>query len=522
MEIPQHYSLHSENDSHFVIHDGRDGNKFQVAKKELHPAHQIKIMKMQKFSEGTNDVEPVEDDSSDDAAPEQSPMPQDNPIPASLQANAPDAQPQTPAPIDMNAGIQDQAPQGAANPDQGVQIPAGPAQVTGGNGATVQNVQGLVNQEANAQTLAAKGQVELNKQQSKQMDGYLYDERVRQGDFQSRMETYQQNADKIVQEITNKKIDPKYYWDNAGTGQKIAAGVAMVLGGLSQGLLRSNVNPGFAAIEDTINKDIDAQKSELGKKQTLLGDNLRMQGNLMAAENATRLHANSILQGQLQKTALESGNPIVMAKAQEAVAHLKLQAMPLIQSVAMNQTKMQVLGALQKGDVSQQDPAKFVQWVVPPPQQKAVFGEIERAQDTRRMSKNIMDTFDQAAKEVHGIPGTLQAASLGHYPATAVGGLHQALQPTFKDLEGTVRQAAMDNTFENVSPGPFDTASRIKEKRGFLENYLKSKASAPTAKGFGIDLDKFNSTHGYESPQISMKGGVPYQKVQGGWKRVNQ
>lgn len=521
MEIPKHYSLHSENDSHFVIHDGRDGKKFQIAKKELHPAHQIKVMKMQKFSEGTDDVEPVEDDSSDDAAPEQSPMPQDNPVPASLQANAPDAQPPGPAPIDMNAGIQDQAPQGAANPDQGMQIPAGPAQVTGSQN-TVQNVQGLVNQEANAQTQAAKGQVELNKQQASKWDAYLNDENTRQQDFQSRLQTYQQNADQIVKDIADKKIDPKQYWHNASTGQKISAGVAMVLGGLAQGLLRSNVNPGFAAIEDTINKDIDAQKTELGKKQTLLGDNLRMQGNLMAAENATRLHANSILQGQLQKTALDSGNPIVMAKAQEAVAHLKLQAMPLIQSVAMNQTRMQVLGALQKGDVSQQDPAKFVQWVVPPTQQKAVFGEIERAQDTRRMSKNIMDTFDQAAKEVHGLPGVEQAATLGHYRATAVGGLHQALQPTFKDLEGTVRQAAMDNTFENVSPGPFDTASRIKEKRGFLENYLKSKASAPTAKGFGIDLDKFNSTHGYESPQISMKGGVPYQKVQGGWQRVNQ
>lgn len=515
MEIPQHYSLHSENDSHFVIHDGRDGNKFQVAKKELHPAHQIKIMKMQKFSEGTDDVEPVEDDSSDDAAPEE------NAVPASLQANPPDAQPAQPPPVDMNAGITDQAPQGAPNPDQGMQIPAGPAQVTG-SGATVQNVQGLVNQEAGAEMKAAQGQVNLNKEQSKQMDPYLYDERVRQGDFQSRMETYQQRADQIVKDIADNKIDPKQYWHNASTGQKISAGVAMVLGGLSQGLLRSNVNPGFAAIEDTINKDIDAQKSELGKKQSLLGDNLRMQGNLMAADQATRLHANSILQGQLQKTALDSGNPIVMAKAQEAVAHLKLQAIPMIQGVAMNQTRMQVLGALQKGDVSQQDPAKFVQWVVPPPQQKAVFGEIERAQDTRRMSKNIMDTFDQASKEVHGLQGVEQAATLGHYRATAVGGLHQALQPTFKDLEGTVRQAAMDNTFENVSPTPFDTASRIKEKRGFLENYLKSKASAPTAKGFGIDLDKFNSTHGYESPQISMKGGVPYQKVQGGWKRVSQ
>ncbi len=52
MELPKHYSLHSENDSHFVVHDARDGKTFHIAKKELHPANQIKVMRMQKLADG--------------------------------------------------------------------------------------------------------------------------------------------------------------------------------------------------------------------------------------------------------------------------------------------------------------------------------------------------------------------------------------------------------------------------------------------------------------------------------------
>lgn len=50
--FPKHYSLVKEHDKHFEIHDKRDNKVFSVAKKDLHPANQIKIMKLQKLSDG--------------------------------------------------------------------------------------------------------------------------------------------------------------------------------------------------------------------------------------------------------------------------------------------------------------------------------------------------------------------------------------------------------------------------------------------------------------------------------------
>ncbi len=59
----------------------------------------------------------------------------------------------------------------------------------------------------------------------------------------------------------------------------------------------------------------------------------------------------------------------------------------------------------------------------------------------------------------------------------------------------------MDNTFKNVTPVGTDTAADIATKRAALANYLQSKASAPTARAYGIDLSKFGSTSAYQSPQ---------------------
>jgi hypothetical protein len=142
------------------------------------------------------------------------------------------------------------------------------------------------------------------------------------------------------------------------------------------------------------------------------------------------------------------------------------------------------------------DPAKLVPSYVPKEHQAKALAEIEGAENTRRMGKEIMDSFDQAVKDTSGITGGV--TSLVKTPRSAMA-LHQAMQPTFKDLEGTVRQAAMDNTFKNITPSPFDTPTDIATKRQALQEYLKSKASSPTARAYGIDLTQFDSTKPYES-----------------------
>lgn len=140
------------------------------------------------------------------------------------------------------------------------------------------------------------------------------------------------------------------------------------------------------------------------------------------------------------------------------------------------------------------DPAKLVPGMVPKEHQAKAFGEIDAAENTKHMAGSIMDSFEQAVRDTSG---TGAVTSVLKDPRSVLA-LHQAMQPTFKDLEGTVRQAAMDNTFHNITPHFADTVRDTEIKRKALEDYLQSKSSAPVARAYGIDLGKYASTAPYQ------------------------
>ncbi len=68
--------------------------------------------------------------------------------------------------------------------------------------------------------------------------------------------------------------------------------------------------------------------------------------------------------------------------------------------------------------------------------------------------------------------------------------------------------------FENTTPQFGDSKDTINKKRDALLGYMKSKSSAPTAKGFGIDLKKFNSTamDHVQPRQVKTVGSVRYER----------
>lgn len=138
--------------------------------------------------------------------------------------------------------------------------------------------------------------------------------------------------------------------------------------------------------------------------------------------------------------------------------------------------------------LSDVNPAELVRYKVPQHLQSKAFDEIEAAQNTARNYKSIMDAFDKAYD--------WHAADVVPFHQNAHQDAVQALLgPTFKDVEGTVRQAAMDLMYSKVTPRFGDTPERRAIKRATLEDYLKSKMASPTNKGFGIDLSKHQSTN---------------------------
>jgi hypothetical protein len=222
----------------------------------------------------------------------------------------------------------------------------------------------------------------------------------------------------------------------------------------------------------------------------------------MEANLATQNQLLTAAQVKAQKAAAVSGSAETKIRMVQLVSQLE-------QQKAANNFKIGIAQqSTTPGGISRVDPAQLVTALgVPAERQAKVYDEIEAAQNTVKNKKAIMQSFDNASHNYsHAadfIPGVDNADQKS---------LHVLLGPTFKDVEGTVRQAAMDNLNKNATPQFGDDDATIAKKRLALQGYLESKASAPTAKGNGIDLSRFASTSTDPRAQFTPQESQIYQE----------
>lgn len=309
-----------------------------------------------------------------------------------------------------------------------------------------------------------------------------------------------QEANNVLKEIEQQKIDPNHYMASQSTGQKIGKAISLILGGMSAGTLGGE-NPAVSYINRQIANDIDAQKHNMANKQNLFHAYNALMGNQRDAASMVQSILTQRTVNELKLAAAKAATPMAKAQALQAAAQLEQQNVGQFQQLAMRQA----LQRSQGGGISDVDPSSFIPYVVPEHHQAAAFKETERAANTRQNANGILDEFDKSAKNLSAtdfIPGTLNA----HQKA-----FHARLGPTFSDIEGTVRQAAMDNAYSNMTPQFGDSKATLGTKRAALESYLEAKKSAPISKGFGIDLDKFAGTTS-QAPQYKVVNGVKYMR----------
>lgn len=384
-------------------------------------------------------------------------------------------------------------------PDAGPTDSRAPAQQSqsqpAGNGQVSDMAKQANNYSADVGQAYNQGQRGISEQAKVEADKAQAQQQVIQKDLEARQDLqkgfaqnladFQASQKTFLNDYANGQIDPNHYMESRSTGQKIANGIGLFLGGLGQGLIGGN-NPAQDWLNNQIDRDISAQKANLDKKKTLLGANQEMFKDSVLANNATRVNMNDIYDHQIQNEAAKLGT--AQAKAAADMAHSKF---ALENAQLLNQSSMRAtaLHAAASGGAGLADPSVLVPALVPPEHQKQVFSEIEAAQNVNNNRAAILKAYDDSAKfhAVDLVPGMMNKD---------LKALHVLLGPTFKDVEGTVRQAAMDNLFKNIDTGLVSRATpdAISTGRSALEGYLNSKASAPTAKAFNIDLTQYPST----------------------------
>ncbi len=294
-----------------------------------------------------------------------------------------------------------------------------------------------------------------------------------------------ESSDKLFQAYKDQKLDPDHYWKDHS---KLASGIGILISGIGQAVGGPNVKNGaLEAIQDGINRDIDAQKNAQDQKHSLWKMNREALGDDLSATLATQNQLYTGLKYKIEKTAADSKGPLALAQAN--IANAKLD-----QLIGQNNFQLSLLSPTSDN----MDPSAKVQYLVPENARKDVFKEISEAQNTVRNYKGIEEAFRQAEKDVRPISGGWDTSPAAFNPFEKTPGQEAFIArigPTVQEAEGTVRKTAFDNIEHTMMPKFGDSDNAIATKYKSLQQYISSKAAATAAKGYGIDLSKYPSTN---------------------------
>lgn len=165
-------------------------------------------------------------------------------------------------------------------------------------------------------------------------------------EFAAHVDHLNKVQDQLTQAISSGQIDPNRYIDNMSTGGRIATTIGVILGGMGGGLTGQG-NPALDFLNRNIDRDIDAQKTQLGNNKTLLEANMRQYGNMNAAADITRLQTLTMYEHKLAATAATYNNPIITARAQQAIGELQQKKADIQKQAAMTMT---LAGAQKSGN----------------------------------------------------------------------------------------------------------------------------------------------------------------------------
>lgn len=316
----------------------------------------------------------------------------------------------------------------------------------------------------------------LGKQQADILLQHQIKEQEMQQQFQQESKHVLDDYSNLVKDVKAGHIDPNRYWNSQTSLGKISSAIGLLLGGMGAGLTGKD-NPAMTYLNNQIERDVDSQKTNMVNKQNLMHALHTQYGDMKDASNMMRVFYADMTAQKMQQAAMLTTDPMAKARLQQAMGQLKAQYTPLILQTTRHQALMKMV---QNGSMGGE---MLVPDQVPKEHQEAVYKELERAQNTQKNSKAILDAFDTAANQIKAMPGN----------RSGVKAFHAALGPTFADIEGTVRQAAMDNAFENMTPQFGDSDTTKQSKRQSVLNYIAAKSAAPRANSFGIPVPKSNN-----------------------------
>lgn len=210
--------------------------------------------------------------------------------------------------------------------------PSSDNQNIGGMGANQPNIMHGYQQQLGGIQAEASATGALGQQQAAELQSSIQKQEAARQQYQAHYDKLDQEYNNFIEDYKNSHIDPKHYLNSMGTGEKIQKSIGLLLGGFGAAAGQGNAAINF--INSQIDRDIDAQKMEMGKKQNLLTANFRQFGNLKDATEMTKAMQQGIVANQLQMAAAKATSPLAKARAMQAAGQLESNIAPTLNIMA--------------------------------------------------------------------------------------------------------------------------------------------------------------------------------------------
>lgn len=389
---------------------------------------------------------------------------------ASLASVEPKAQPQQPASQDQSDPYGTQA------------------QMSALAGGINEQKQGIAGEAAATGQMGKEQQAMLDKQAAAQQDliAHYHDQVAKLDNERSALQS----------DIANSHIDPNHYVGHMDTGKRIATTIGLILGGFGAGLAGMKSNPASDYLNQQIHNDIEAQKANLGKKQSLLEANMKQFGNLKDATEMTRAQMNDTVSTQLKAAAAKAQDPIAKARALQAAGQLDQQTAAARGSIAMRATMLQ--GA-KNGTIA---PETLVNFMIQDPEaKKAAMKELPEAQEAVKARDNAINAFDKVS-QLNTIGSRVGS------PLQSKSQIKAFTQPITAQLSKATagRFTEQDAGYlETLWPNLADDEKTRLVKRAQMNKLINEKMNYPTLKAYNIDPAQFGQygTNGQARIQMS-------------------
>lgn len=289
----------------------------------------------------------------------------------------------------------------------------------------------------------------------------------------------------VAKDYLNQHIDPNRVFSQMGTGSKVSTAIGLILSGIGSAA-SGQENMAMKLLQNHIERDMDAQKQELGKKENMLSYNMKKYGNLDVATRVTAMQYGELSKAMLAKSAATSNSAMAKSNQLKAQGDIEMKLAPLRLETAKFLAG-QKLAAQSRGSgaMDNQAASQAIRLNVPEAQQKEYFNDLDSATKANSMKENLLDLFDKAADT-----NTSMKTGFGYLrtPPEAIA-FDNNLAELLRDKDGKVNEGVLKKA-GMFKPLPGDLDSTIATKREAFKNWVEEKANPSSLTSLGIMAPK--------------------------------